>query len=614
MKAGDLKELTGLMTQKTGAKIEVNPLQADWKLSVFINQVPARDLMRQIVRLFDLECRRTGEEGKYEYQFTQSLKQRLDEEERIRRDRDEILLDIDGEMGSYSQYLDANPATFSDLASEAKANAETAGSVEWRRKFQERQRMFEILSHPLGLDALKVFSSLTPDQMVALRNDGRVEIPYDGSGGIMTRQMVLDVQKSFSSDSSDFHGYKAADLPFDKIDASAYVSMDNSRPDQSELTVTFGFGNKDGGFHPGFPVALTTGEPKALQSDAILGRKVQLTDPKLADRKVSFDPKADHPLEVKEDTPEWQRLMSLSFTFRNNLNNVSSEPNPGQPSEWIDSADALEEIHRKTGLNIVSDYYLRVYPRQWFVQDGKLPDALNNDASVLKSEWTADGDFLRLRRMNYYAERALDAPNRLLRRWSADRQRDGYLNLDDMAEIAQLPKSVLWDDDFQRAVLLKWGLMELQAVQYGQSYLNFYASLSPDQKLQIQSDAGLSLASLSSAQSNLLNPSANAGGDQANGRIFMRLRQPGWYIWRPLSGEGYYMSDAPMFPGKEPIREKEKSAAQAKAVQFVKAHPLPWSANWPSPETLVQGPGAGIWICIPKDGSYVNFDYWYDRP
>jgi hypothetical protein len=615
MKGGDLKELIDTLTAKTGVRFYVTKDLEDVKLTVLIKDTPVRDLMRQVVKLFNLEWRRAGEEGKFRYTLLQTLKQRLAEEELKRKDQDEILLNVQDQLKYYEPYLNSPPDQMKRWADEARQKAESAGSGEAREAFREQQRIFEILSHPLGLDALKLFLGLTPDQFVELRDSGQVKILFDGTLSGLPVSVVKDIQADNAGSKIDFRGYAAEDLPLDKIAASVSIQMDSERYDRADLQVLFDFGNKEGGPNPGTPVILTTGVPKVLQSGDLSPRSVTLHDDRLAKRVVSLDPRPEHPLTVDEGSPLRFRLWDLDHSIRQNFNALSSAPEPENPAEWVDSAEVWAEVHRKTGLNILSDYYLRVYSRRLFSQDGRLADLLANDAGVLRVDAESEGSFLRLRRPNYYSERTMDVPNRLLTKWSEARRKRGYLDLNEMAEMAQLPRPVFWEGDLHRAILMKWNLMEWKAAQYAQNPLRLFASLTSEQKLQIQSDRGLDL---SVEQVKALYPPDFDREELASvqaGRMFMRLREPGWYIWRwkQRAGSEFLLNDAPVFPGQEPVREKVKAMAQAKARAYVKEYHLAGSDIRSSPEDEVEGPGAGIWFCFPMDGKYKIWDDWYDR-
>src|SRR5262249_51654331 len=154
-------------------------------------------------------------------------------------------------------------------------------------------------------------------------------------------------------------------------------------------------------------------------------------------------------------------MTTRMFEGRGDPFRVDAGAPPRDSREWIDSADFLAELHRRTGRNIVSDYYLRLYPRDDFAcRNARLADALDRAAAAMKASWVPDGDYLRFRRVNYYAERELDVPNRLLKEWRDARARKGSLGLDELSEVASLPEVVLSDGDLHFAVVLKWGLEE----------------------------------------------------------------------------------------------------------------------------------------------------------
>ena len=79
---------------------------ADDKATVFVNDRPAREVMRGIVQVFGFSWLRSKKESGYRYELLQDLRSQLAEEELRNRDMAAALLSLDREMQAYRPYLD----------------------------------------------------------------------------------------------------------------------------------------------------------------------------------------------------------------------------------------------------------------------------------------------------------------------------------------------------------------------------------------------------------------------------------------------------------------------------------------------------------------------------
>jgi hypothetical protein len=179
---------------------------------------------------------------------------------------------------------------------------------------------------------------------------------------------------------------------------------------------------------------------------------------------------------------------------------------PGQGAEVrVTSADVLEALHRASGLPIVADYYTRLHPVSSVTfENVTIYDALNrlSDAMRLRWSWEKDGGWLRFRSASYYDDRLKEVPNRLLARWSAARQRQNWLTLDDLTEIAQLTDVQLDSDTMAEGTRVLFDLQEWDLARSGnfRSHLRFLATLTPEQRRRTMDAAGLPFTALSRTQ------------------------------------------------------------------------------------------------------------------
>src|SRR5262249_15775619 len=123
LKAESLGELCGQLAKQTGVRIDASRPVADENVTALLEDRPARDVMREVGRLFGYKWRRSGEEGKYRYELYQDLRSQLAEEEMRNRDLHEALIALDHDMGKYQPLLNLSPE-------EAKTRLSQAGPAE----------------------------------------------------------------------------------------------------------------------------------------------------------------------------------------------------------------------------------------------------------------------------------------------------------------------------------------------------------------------------------------------------------------------------------------------------------------------------------------------------
>src|SRR5438876_3557933 len=74
-----LSDFCAELQAQTGVELSASRAVADEKVTVFVKDRPARDVMREVARLFNDFWSRSGSEGKYRYMLDQDLKSQLAE-------------------------------------------------------------------------------------------------------------------------------------------------------------------------------------------------------------------------------------------------------------------------------------------------------------------------------------------------------------------------------------------------------------------------------------------------------------------------------------------------------------------------------------------------------
>ncbi len=171
------------------------------------------------------------------------------------------------------------------------------------------------------------------------------------------------------------------------------------------------------------------------------------------------------------------------------------------------TADVLEALHRATGLNIVSDYYTRLFrPEEVSVRNQPFFDALNHLADAMRMRWHKEaatrgaGGWLQFRTTSYFNDRLKEVPNRLLNRWAAARRRNGSLSVEELVEVAQLSDAQLDSGTMAEGARLLFGLTEWRLAQDCRSNWRYLAGFTPEQRRAAQSAAGLPFRQMSLAQ------------------------------------------------------------------------------------------------------------------
>jgi hypothetical protein len=137
------------------------------------------------------------------------------------------------------------------------------------------------------------------------------------------------------------------------------------------------------------------------------------------------------------------------------------------------------------------------------VRNVSLYRALNQLSDAMRLRWTlADGNWLQFRSASYYDDRIKEVPNRLLTRWSAARQQQGFLSLNDLVAIAGLPDAQLDGAEMAEGAREIWGLREweLPCVRHLRPHLRDLASFTPEQRQQAMTVEGLPFVKMSLPQ------------------------------------------------------------------------------------------------------------------
>jgi hypothetical protein len=577
-RATALADLCERLRGDTGIQLATGQSVADEKVTVFCRKVPLRDVMRQLSRPFGYTWIRSGKQGAYRYELMQDLRSQLLEEELRNRDRNEALLALEQELDRYRPYLHLTP-------DEIVARARTAPAAE--KKLLEKLGGGDPRSG-LGWGPIQMYFRLSPQELAALRageelyfsegpRPGERLLPRDVGRGVLEswrQERILKVTNEFrvTDDMADPDGVPVRAVP--ELRASVTLSLDRSELGQYGLEGLSGF-FEHGGEHGGTRRADSSGpyvvgrSPRVLQPDNATANARLAHNPELR-RRVTLQPQPSCPT----------LKLPLPASGRGSGGEVNPEPK-------VTTADALEALHRATGMPIVADSYTRLYkPEEASLKNRSLFEALNAVADRMRLRWSRERDWLQFRSTSYYDDRLKEVPNRLLERWATARRRQGMLTLEDLVEIGELSNAQLRAQEMADGARECWGLAEWDLARNGLVLpnLRFLAQFTPAQQQEAMSAAGLPFTRMTLAQqqgflarafpatvpgtgSPDTVPGIRSPEDLAGAALRVDYQQPGWFEWRP-AGPSWLRWILPTGPGpsfrrvfRPVVRERTREAA-----------------------------------------------------
>lgn len=515
LKAASLEDLCAEMSRQTGVALRASRGTADEKVTVFVDERPAREVMREVARLFGFFWGRVGEEGSYKYDLEQDLRAQLAEEEMRRRDLDAALLQLDDTMGRFRPYVNLDLKELEAAAARAKG--------------PEKERIQQFLNKRAPI---LVYHHLSPADRA----------------GLLNGQMVRFVRDSADPDHrlpQEWYPYGAADGQIEGgaggPGAKPFVGLSIDRSEAGELRLLV----SEGGATEGGPGGGTWGGVTSLVPLAT-GKSPSTADPQNAvlNRPLRASPAFLHAVsfEAKPSCPWFQpdelgKHPAPAPTPEDEINGIR-EPH-------VTSADVWEAIHRASHMDIVADAYSRYYPAASFsCRNVPLFDALCRAGDTLGARWHKDGDYLLCRSTGFFWDKLKEVPNRFLKRWSADRGR-GPLALDDLLEMSTLSDTQLNSETSGKVIEHCWGLDEWANVGRGffregidcselRPYARFYASLSEPQR-RLAETRGVGADDLLPAQADALRRLLEAKGPglPRGARLRVDYAPAGAYVWAP---------------------------------------------------------------------------------
>jgi hypothetical protein len=525
---------------------------ADDKVTIFCKEKPVRDLMRQITRVFGFAWRRTGEPGAYAYELTQDLKSQLLEEELRNRDKNEALLALDKEMEKLRDLAKLSPDELRERANNAEG---------------EEKKKLENLARYWG--AAQMYYNLSPDEMSALRSGqelkyssapgyGAQPLPESLKSGIF--QSMGDVR--IQAGNGELRMGNAQNVPNGKPPAEvegafaqAGLSLDRSELGETKLEGMSGVG---------------------VNMDGAAGR-INHKDP----LGVGMSPSVQNPRNATVNAklataPEMKKMVTIATKASTQIKPDRTMPAPPEANGSTEpsgpaatSADVLEAIHQATGMDVVGDYFTRLYtPDQVSSRNATVFAAVSRICDTMRVKWNREEGWLQFRSAGYFHDRLKEVPNRLLERWAAKRKEAGTLGTDELIEIASLNEAQLNSTPVALGARALYGLEEWTLASNGNLRPNwrFLAAAPVSFRKAILSEKGASLSTLPpSAQQKFLS-------------LVVAERNPDGLRLEDIPQTTLKLSlDPSAMNGDQPAAQNERPKS---AVEFKYTHALPEGGNW----------------------------------
>jgi hypothetical protein len=254
------------------------------------------------------------------------------------------------------------------------------------------------------------------------------------------------------------------------------------------------------------------------------------------------------------------------------------EPELREPH--VNTADVWEEIHRRTGLPVVADSYMHLFPLSSLTRQRiSMFEALCQAGDQIGVRWKKDGDFLLGRSTSFFWDKLKEVPNRLLRRWQQDSRENDGLPLADLLEMASLSDQQLGSKPVGEQICHCWELDEWGIIGGGpfiagvivpeemRKMARSLTLLTPGQLEQAQKPEGMALTDLTPAQREEMEGKKFefllynvASGVQP--RFHLDYVPSGRYLWQPMITEAQYKAGANRWPV---VAAKTAAAALAEA-------------------------------------------------
>jgi hypothetical protein len=543
LKATSLEDLCAELEKQLDVRLRAAWGVRDEKITVFVKDRPAREVMRAVARLFGYFWTRAGEAGAYRYELVQDLRSQLAEQEMRDRDLNAALVALDDAMSSYRPLLEKP-------LEQLKAQLEHATGAEKER--------LSMLVRQGGWGAARLYRHLSLADVAALRSGQRVaygysqwhqnRLPEDWKRPLLAASpwYIQQIGEEFVLGMGPV-GTPAVDYPGAAPNLALLV--DRSELGQVTLKAEAGIDlpNGQGG---GLILNLATGRsPSTVKPNNAQANQALRNQPPFI-REVTLKPRPSCPRFAEGAKPMPREDPGIEDP-------ITSRPH-------VSTADVWEAVHRETGMPIVADFYSRLHAVPAVTgEKARLFDALCRVGDTMGLRWRRDDGFLLARSTSFFWDRLKEVPNRTLARWRQAREADGALPVAHVLEIAALSDQQLDSETVGKAVehcagIHEWGLFGKGVQRLGPSpgdrraFCRLLLLLSPQQLGQAAQPQGLPFTALTDQQQREF---VRKDPYLMGTTIHTAYVRAGWFIWKPvlpLGTDHQVYSRFPVAAGRTP--------------------------------------------------------------
>jgi hypothetical protein len=575
-KATSLEDLCQELSRQTRVKLTAGRGVADEKATVLVKELPARDVMRAVARLFGYVWARSGSQGAYRYALTQDLRSQLAEQEMRTRDLNEALLALDEKMAAYDPVAGLSPSQIKERMATAKGDERRVlarslglpwGGIQLYQRLTpaERAALGQGRELRFSSDAARPGQRIPPEWVRPLLGTWEMGITQDGPGGRATFS-----QRGFIQDQSKPY------TPIEDADgATAIVQLkvDHSELGRVSLQADTSFFVSLNGGQPGLGSNNVLAEAQspsvARPNNRVANSALKLQEPFVGT--VSLKPEASCPtlraeLEQRkpgQGPPSAEELNRSAAAGGKVLSSDAMDSLVRLKRAHLTSADVWEAVHAVSGLPVVADSYSRLYdPKSVALEKRALFEVLCHASDEMGVRWRKDGQFLLARSTSFFWDKLKETPNRDLQRWRRNKLEQNGLPFNDLVDMALLPDDQLDSQRVGEVVGHCWGLPEWDLLQEPIGYysprpwLRWLSNLPPGSRSAAVSASGLSLRGLTGAvQEEVVALLGIQGGTPrdlleslSDRRVRIGYASEGSYEWSPKLGPGRDQNQAAILP------------------------------------------------------------------
>lgn len=489
------------LSRQTGARLTPDRALVDEPAMASATRMPARALLEQVATLCHYTWVRTGGAAdKPTYLLYQTRAQKEEEENEINGARRAVMQALLDQLARYRQLAKLPPDQFAQEQEKSERQVESliggglasAGQDPRAARGMMDAMAIGALGSPTGRAMLDMLDGLTPYQWNMVQSGEPLIFSTRPTGDELP--LPAAIQDRLRSSSPGFPLPRSFFKSFGDDVTKALEMLDQTMKDQwgkadgfkVTVNMSLDMGSQPLGMLRVAPEPLFQGAGKELTPVFGLSGLNLFAMPALL-------------AEPKEDPAEREKRLAADPVLAKKA--VLKLP-PAPPAAGLLAmlgqahrvSDILPAVEEAFGVKLVADAYNRqamsVVP-PFGESEVPLYKVLDKMAGLTR-EWVRDGDTIRLRSKTWAHDRRAEIPVRYMRRWLAQRQKNGGLSLDDLSEIA----ATLRDEQVDSLMFsaLEEGTQDFTdfvMIPMNRDILRFYARLLPLQRRALQSGAKL---------------------------------------------------------------------------------------------------------------------------